>query len=86
MAPETCYRPGSALVKPDFLVPVQEAVVVNGTLVWRIYAGEHCVEASSGEGAWNKLRHLCLAKGITLATTGVTVPTVGPPLLPDPGV
>jgi hypothetical protein len=68
------------------VVPVQEVLTVGGKLVWRICAGVHCVEAHSGADAWHKLRHLCREHGITLATTGVTEPTVGPPPLPDPGV
>jgi hypothetical protein len=68
------------------VVPVQEALVVNGALVWRICAGPHCVEAPSGEAAWQKLRALCREIGITLAATGVAEPTAGPSPVPDPGV
>ena len=68
------------------VVPVQETIQIGGQLVWRIYVGVYCVEACSGADAWHKLRRLCREHGITLATTGVTAPAVGPPLLPDPGV
>jgi hypothetical protein len=69
------------------VVPVQESVIgPDGALIWRICAGPHCVEAFSGADAWHKMRRLCREHGITLATTGVTEPAVGPPLLPDPGV
>jgi len=74
------------VMKPDPLVPVMEVVVVAGQPVWRLCVGDHCVESRSGAGAWGKLRRLCLEEGIILAATGVTVPTVGPPPLPDPGV
>ena len=83
--PETCRRTCDVLVKPDPLVPVMEVVVVAGEPVWRLCAGGHCVESRSGAGAWLELRRLCLDKGIILAVTGVTLPTVGPPPLPDPG-
>jgi hypothetical protein len=68
------------------VVPVQETIQIGGQLVWRICAGVYCVEAYSGADAWHKMRRLCRKHGITLATTGVTEPAVGPPLLPDPGV
>jgi hypothetical protein len=68
------------------VVPVQEVITIGGRLVWRICAGVHCVEAFSGADAWHKMRRLCREHGITLATTGVTEPEVGPPPLPDPGV
>jgi len=67
-------------------VPVQEVIQIGERLVWRICAGVHCVEAYSGSDAWHKMRRLCREHGITLATTGVTGPAVGPPPLPDPGV
>lgn len=69
------------------VVPVQEAVIApDGALIWRICAGPHCVEASSGKAAWQKLRALCRDTGITLAATGVVEPVAGPSPLPDPGV
>ena len=71
----------------DPLVPVQEAVIAEGgELVWRICAGEHCVEAKSGSEAWEQLQQLCRDAGVTLAARRITGPTVGPPPLPDPGV
>ena len=71
----------------DPLVPVQEAVIgEGGELVWRICAGDHCVEAKSGPEAWEQLQQLCRDAGVTLAARRITGPTVGPPPLPDPGV
>jgi hypothetical protein len=60
--------------------------VVNGEPIWRICAGNLCVESKSGAGAWRGLRRRCRDAGVTLATTGITGPSVGPPPLPDPGV
>jgi len=71
---------------PDSLVPVLEVVVVAGEPVWRLCAGDLCVESRSGAGAWLELQRRCLEAGITLATTGVSKPVVGPSPLPDPGV
>ena len=73
-------------MQPDPLVPVLEVVVVAGEPVWRLCAGDLCVESKSGPGAWLMLQRRCRDAGITLATTGVTGPAVGPPPLPDPGV
>lgn len=71
---------------PDPLVPVQEAVVVNGELVWRICVGDHCVEARSGPEAWEQLQQVCQDAGVALVARSITGPVVGPPPLPDPGV
>ena len=71
---------------PVPLVPVQEAVIVEGELVWRICAGDHCVEAKSGPEAWEQLQQLCRDTGVTLAARRITGPAVGAPPLPDPGV
>ncbi len=71
---------------PDPLVPVQEAVIVEGELVWRICAGEYCVEAKSGSEAWEQLQKLCKDAGVSLAARRITQPAVGSPPLPDPGV
>jgi len=73
-------------VQLDPLVPVQEVVVVGGEPVWRLCAGDLCVESRSGPDAWLALQDLCRDAGVTLATTGTTGPAVGPPPLPDPGV
>ena len=71
----------------DHLVPVQEAVIgEGGELVWRICAGDLCVEAHSGPEAWEQLQQLCRDAGVTLAARRITGPAVGPPPLPDPGV
>jgi hypothetical protein len=86
IAPETCPTLASDFVNPDPLVPVMEVVVVAGEPVWRLCAGDQCVESKSGPGAWLALQRLCRDAGITLAVTGGTGPTVGPPPLPDPGV
>ena len=68
------------------LVPVQEAVIVKGELVWRICAGNHCVEAKSGPEAWEQLQQLCKDAGVALVARRCALPAVGPPPLPDPGV
>ena len=69
------------------VVPVQEVVPgPDGSPIYRIWAGTHCVEAPSGGAAWQKLRALCRDIGITLAATGVAEPTAGPSPVPDPGV
>jgi len=73
-------------VQPDPLVPVLEVVVSNGEPIWRLCAGDLCAESRSGAEAWLKLLILCRDAGITLATTGIARPAVGPPPLPDPGV
>jgi len=73
-------------VQLDPLVPVQEVVVINGEPTWRLCAGDLCVESKSGLDAWLGLQDLCMAAGVTLAATGITEPTPGPPPLPDPGV
>jgi len=85
-APETCPTLASDFMNPDPLVPVLEVVVVAGEPVWRLCAGDQCVESKSGAGAWLMLRRRCRDAGITLATTGITKPAAGPPPLPDPGV
>ena len=69
------------------VVPVQEVVPgPDGSPIYRIWAGTHCVEAPSGGAAWQKLRALCREIGITLAVTGVAEPAAGPSPVPDPGV
>jgi hypothetical protein len=80
------YHPCGMAMHPDSLVPVLEVVVVAGEPVWRLCAGDLCVESRSGAGAWLELQRRCLEAGITLATTGVSQPVVGPSPLPDPGV
>jgi hypothetical protein len=72
---------------PVPLVPVQEAVIAQGgELVWRICAGDLCVEAKSGPEAWERLQQLCRDAGLILATRRPAQPAVGASPLPDPGV
>jgi hypothetical protein len=51
--------------------------VVNGEPIWRICAGDLCVESRSGAAAWRNLRRRCRDAGVTLAATGITGPSVG---------
>jgi hypothetical protein len=74
-------------VQPDPLVPVLEVVVSDGEPIWRLCAGEHCVESKSGPEAWLKLQRLCCDAGITLPLPlEGPGPAPGPLPTPDPGV
>lgn len=66
-------------------LPTIEVVIRDGQPIWRVCALGMCVEEASGERAHERLRDLCLARGVE-ATPSCCPPRRGPCESDEPGV